>query len=115
MERAFEAASPPVEVTPMRATVAALCANLVGIGLARFGYTPLIPALISANWFTPIGSSLSRCCEPLPGIWPVRLGLALLPHAVPLFSISGPLLTLSSFDLADFPKGRSEDRGCSCC
>jgi predicted MFS family arabinose efflux permease len=26
---------------------------LVGIGLARFGYTPLIPALISANWFTP--------------------------------------------------------------
>ena len=53
MERAFEAASPPVEVSPVRVTVAALCANLVGIGLARFGYTPLIPALISANWFTP--------------------------------------------------------------
>ena len=37
----------------MRATVAALCANLVGIGLARFGYTPLIPALIAAGWFRP--------------------------------------------------------------
>jgi predicted MFS family arabinose efflux permease len=38
---------------PLRATVAALCANLVGIGLARFGYTPLIPALIAAGWFRP--------------------------------------------------------------
>ena len=37
----------------LRATLAALAANLVGIGLARFGYTPLIPALIAAGWFTP--------------------------------------------------------------
>jgi predicted MFS family arabinose efflux permease len=36
-----------------RATLSALCATLVGIGLARFAYTPLIPALISAHWFTP--------------------------------------------------------------
>ena len=27
--------------------------SLVGIGLARFAYTPLIPALISAGWFSP--------------------------------------------------------------
>jgi predicted MFS family arabinose efflux permease len=40
-------------VPPQRATFAALCANLVGIGLARFGYTPLIPALIAAGWFAP--------------------------------------------------------------
>ncbi len=40
-------------VPPLRATVAALCANLVGIGLARFGYTPLIPTLIAAGWFRP--------------------------------------------------------------
>src|SRR6202035_1393588 len=40
-------------VPPWRATFAALCANLVGIGLARFGYTPLIPALIAADWFVP--------------------------------------------------------------
>jgi predicted MFS family arabinose efflux permease len=37
----------------LHATVAAHCANLVGIGLARFGYTPLIPALIAAGWFAP--------------------------------------------------------------
>src|SRR5215472_13315953 len=40
-------------IAPWRATVAALSANLVGIGLARFGYTPLIPALIAAGWFAP--------------------------------------------------------------
>ncbi|MHC6156176.1 YbfB/YjiJ family MFS transporter [Bradyrhizobium elkanii] len=32
---------------------AGLCASLVGLGLARFAYTPLIPALIAARWFTP--------------------------------------------------------------
>jgi predicted MFS family arabinose efflux permease len=36
-----------------RATFAGLCALLVGIGLARFAYSPLIPALIDAHWFTP--------------------------------------------------------------
>lgn len=36
-----------------RATLAGLCASLVGIGLARFAYTPLIPVLIRAGWFTP--------------------------------------------------------------
>ncbi len=28
-------------------------ASLVGLGLARFAYTPLIPALIDAGWFAP--------------------------------------------------------------
>jgi predicted MFS family arabinose efflux permease len=38
---------------PWRATAAGLCATLVGIGLARFAYTPLIPALVAGEWFTP--------------------------------------------------------------
>ena len=41
------------EVGVLRATLAAFCAVLVGLGLARFAYTPLIPALIDAQWFTP--------------------------------------------------------------
>ena len=36
-----------------RVTFAGLSATLVGIGLARFAYTPLIPALIAAHWFMP--------------------------------------------------------------
>jgi len=35
------------------ATLAATAAILVGIGLARFSYTPLIPALVTAQWFSP--------------------------------------------------------------
>lgn len=31
---------------------AGLCASLLGIGLARFAYTPLLPALIQAQWFS---------------------------------------------------------------
>jgi predicted MFS family arabinose efflux permease len=37
---------------PWRATLSGLCASLTGVGLARFAYTPLIPVLITAQWFT---------------------------------------------------------------
>jgi predicted MFS family arabinose efflux permease len=40
-------------VSGWRATVSASCANLVGIGLARFAYTPILPAIIGAHWFAP--------------------------------------------------------------
>lgn len=40
-------------VGPWRGTLAGLCATLVGIGLARFAYTPLIPPLITEGWFAP--------------------------------------------------------------
>lgn len=36
-----------------RAVVSAFCASLIGIGLARFAYTPLLPALIGDHWFAP--------------------------------------------------------------
>jgi MFS family permease len=32
---------------------AALCATLLGLGLGRFAFTPLLPALIAARWFGP--------------------------------------------------------------
>ncbi|WP_394777644.1 YbfB/YjiJ family MFS transporter [Undibacterium sp.] len=37
---------------PWAAIIAGLCASLVGIGLARFAYSPLIPPLIQAHWFS---------------------------------------------------------------
>ncbi len=40
-------------VSGWRATASAACASLVGIGLARFAYTPLLPAIIGAHWFAP--------------------------------------------------------------
>jgi hypothetical protein len=38
---------PGPRVHAWRVTLAGLCATLVGIGLARFAYTPLLPALIT--------------------------------------------------------------------
>src|SRR4029453_2962851 len=40
-----------------RATFSGLCAILVGIGLARFAYTPLLPALIAGGWFAPASAA----------------------------------------------------------
>ncbi len=64
-----------------------LCASLVGIGLARFAYTPLIPALIAAGWFNPgqaafLGAANfmgyvagALCARPLAARLPARLVL----------------------------------------
>jgi len=35
-----------------RAAFSGLLAMLTGIGIARFGYAPLVPALVAAHWFT---------------------------------------------------------------
>ncbi len=40
-------------ISGWRATLSASSASLVGIGLARFAYTPLLPAIIDAHWFAP--------------------------------------------------------------
>lgn len=45
------APGPAPRVAAWRTILAGLSASLVGIGLARFGYTPLIPPLIQAHWF----------------------------------------------------------------
>lgn len=34
-----------------RAILSAFCASLIGIGLARFAYTPLLPVIVNAHWF----------------------------------------------------------------
>jgi predicted MFS family arabinose efflux permease len=70
-----------------RATLAALCASLVGVGLARFAYTPLLPALIAAGWFTPSAAAYLGAAN-LAGY----LAGALL--APPMAARVGPVLML---------------------
>jgi MFS family permease len=41
----------PQPASAWRGTVAGFSASLVGIGLARFAYTPLLPAIVGAHWF----------------------------------------------------------------
>ncbi|ACC75566.1 YbfB/YjiJ family MFS transporter [Paraburkholderia phymatum] len=47
---AIEVSAAPV-FNIARGTLAGASASLVGIGLARFAYTPLLPAIIDAHWF----------------------------------------------------------------
>ncbi len=47
----------PRAVNPWPATLSGLCATLVGIGLARFAYAPLLPAIIEAHWFEASGAA----------------------------------------------------------
>ncbi|KAF1048797.1 YbfB/YjiJ family MFS transporter [Xylophilus sp.] len=47
----MRAAHPSDPALPWPVVGAAFCASLVGIGLARFAYTPLLPALVGAHWF----------------------------------------------------------------
>lgn len=46
-------AASPSSGSLWRATLSGFSANLVGIGLARFAYTPLLPAIVGAHWFAP--------------------------------------------------------------
>src|SRR5262249_30031516 len=45
--------SPAALGNAWRMQLSGLCAILVGIGLSRFAYTPLLPELIDAHWFAP--------------------------------------------------------------
>lgn len=42
----------PADRTAWRVIASAFCATFVGLGLARFAYTPLLPALIDGGWFS---------------------------------------------------------------
>jgi predicted MFS family arabinose efflux permease len=44
---------PPGTVSTSRAAFSGMCAILVGVGLGRFAYSPLITPLITEHWFTP--------------------------------------------------------------
>lgn len=51
MQHAILNSSKPPAFNVWRGTVAGASASLIGIGLARFAYTPLLPAIIGAHWF----------------------------------------------------------------
>jgi MFS family permease len=67
---------PPSRKRILHAALAGFCAVLVGNGLGRFAYTPLLPALISDHWFTPSAAAYLGAAN-LAGY----LGGAVLGHA----------------------------------
>ncbi|MGF6368674.1 putative MFS family arabinose efflux permease [Paraburkholderia sp. RAU6.4a] len=51
MQQAISNPAAPAGYNVWRGTLAGASASLIGIGLARFAYTPLLPAIIGAHWF----------------------------------------------------------------
>ena len=70
-----------------RATFAGLCATLVGIGLARFAYTPLLPALVGAGWFAPAGAAYLGAANLAGYLAGALLARALAVRTGPVFAL----------------------------
>jgi len=82
--------------------LAGLCGSLVGIGLARFAYTPLIPAVIAAGWFGAAQAAYLGAAN-LTGYLAGALGARAVARRVPLpliLRISMLLAALSFFACA---------------
>jgi predicted MFS family arabinose efflux permease len=76
-----------------RLTVAGLCATLVGIGLARFAYTPLLPALITGGWF-PSSQAAYLGAANLAGYLAGALGARPLARRLPARAILRAMMGL---------------------
>jgi MFS family permease len=78
-----------------RATLAGLCASLVGIGLARFAYTPLIPVLVSEQWFAPSQAAYLGAAN-LAGYLVGALGARRMSTYVPVTVVLRAMMLLAS-------------------
>jgi predicted MFS family arabinose efflux permease len=83
------------DVSALHATLAGLCAVLVGIGLARFAYTPLIPALIDAKWFTAAQAAYLGAAN-LAGYLAGALSARAIARACPTASVLRAMMALAS-------------------
>lgn len=104
MQSATTAAADRRTVPVWRATLSGLCANLVGVGLARFAYTPIIPVLIAAQWFVPSQAAYlgaANLAGYLAGALLARPLAARLAPAVVLRAMM--LLTAASFFACAYP------------
>ena len=85
-----------------RPALAGLAAIFVGIGLARFAYTPLIPALIAAQWFAPTSAAYLGATNLAGYVVGALLARAMAPGAATPLAIRAAMLaaTLSFFACA---------------
>jgi MFS family permease len=102
--RATFAAAADDDTALWRATLSGVCANLVGIGLARFAYTPLIPALIIAGWFSPTDAAYLGAANLAGYLAGALLARPLASHMTPASLLrAAMLLTAASFPASAYP------------
>jgi predicted MFS family arabinose efflux permease len=92
MQRTEAISRSAAAVGPLRATLAGTSASLVGIGLARFAYTPLIPALIAAGWFAPAAAVYLGAANLAGYLAGALFGRRLLAWATPPTVLRGMML-----------------------
>jgi predicted MFS family arabinose efflux permease len=102
--RATFAAAADDDTALWRATLSGVCANLVGIGLARFAYTPLIPALIIAGWFSPTDAAYLGAANLAGYLAGALLARPLASRMTPASLLrAAMLLTAASFPASAYP------------
>jgi len=87
-----------------RGVLCAFCASLIGIGLARFAYSPLLPAIVGAHWFAPATAAYLGAANLAGYLAGALLGRPMSARApvVPVLRASMALATLAFFACA-FP------------
>ena len=78
---------------PWRAVTAAMAALLVGIGLARFAYAPLLPAVIAQGWFSPGAAAYLGAANLLGYLAGALAARRLANRAGPRVLLRGAMLT----------------------
>ena len=88
------------ESSPGRQIAAAFMAILVGIGLSRFAYSPLIPAVIEADWFSPLDAAYLGAANLVGYLIGALGGRKLAVWTSPQTTLRGSMLTASAAFLA---------------
>ncbi|HLT76415.1 MAG TPA: YbfB/YjiJ family MFS transporter [Ferrovibrio sp.] len=86
-------------ISPLwRNALAGLCALLLGIGFARFGYTPLIPVLIEHDWLSASDAAYLGATN-LAGYVAGSLLAASLARLVPIARLTRAAMAVTAFTL----------------
>lgn len=81
-----------------RDALAGLCALLVGIGFARFGYTPLIPVLVERDWLSAADAAYLGATNLAGYVGGSLLG-ASLARLIPVVSLTRLAMVLTGLSL----------------
>ena len=78
--------------------MAGFCASLVGIGIARFAYTALLPAIIGAHWFAPASAAYLGAAN-LAGYLAGALLARPMSQALPVATVLRGMMVLATVAL----------------
>lgn len=96
----------PGSKSPGRAVLSAFCASLIGIGLARFAYTPLLPAIVDAGWFEPSAAAYIAAANLAGYLVGALLGRAAAARLTTVIVLRGMMvLATASFFACSYPLG----------